>query len=104
MTKGARLLGGSLLLYGCAHVATASRATTLRDAYRDAFLMGSAVNEAIVSGADSASREIVVRQLNSITNENVLKAERVNPRPGAATGPRCRPGAPTKRGVARTDR
>jgi endo-1,4-beta-xylanase len=44
--------------------------------------MGSAVNEAIVSGADSASREIVVRQLNTITAENVLKAERVNPRPG----------------------
>ena len=70
MTKGILLLGGSLLLfYGCAHVATASRATTLQDAYRDRFLMGSAVNEAIVSGADSASREIVVRQLNTITAE-----------------------------------
>ena len=82
MTKGILLLGGSLVLYGCAHIATASRATTLRDAYRDAFLMGSAVDEAIVSGTDSASREIVVRHLNTITNENVLKAERVNPRPG----------------------
>jgi endo-1,4-beta-xylanase len=88
MTKGILLLGGSLLLYGCAHVATASRATTLQDAYREVFLMGSAVNEAIDSGADSASREIVVRQLNTITAENALKAERVNPRPGVSTSGR----------------
>jgi len=53
-----------------------------KDAYRDAFRIGTAVNEAIVSGGDSASREIVVRQFNTITNENVLKPERVNPRPG----------------------
>jgi len=82
MHGGILLLAGSLLLDGCAHVPATRQALTLRDAYRDAFRFGSAVNEAIVSGADSASQRIVVTQFNTITNENVLKAERVNPRPG----------------------
>lgn len=62
--------------------AFAQTSTTLRAAYTNAFLMGSAVNEPIVSGADRASREIVVRHFNSITVENVMKAEVINPRPG----------------------
>ena len=80
--KGALLLGGGLLVASGAHLATTSQGIALKDAYRDAFRIGTAVNEAIISGGDSASREIVVRQFNTITNENVLKAERVNPRPG----------------------
>jgi endo-1,4-beta-xylanase len=82
MHRGILLLAGSLLLDGCAHVPATRQALTLKDVYRDAFRFGSAVNEAIVSGADSASQRIVVTQFNTITNENVLKAERVNPRPG----------------------
>jgi endo-1,4-beta-xylanase len=54
----------------------------LADAYRDAFRVGTAVNPAIVSGADSATRAIVLRHFNTITAENVLKAEPINPRPG----------------------
>lgn len=55
---------------------------TLKDAYKDAFLMGTAVNEAIVSGADKMSQTIVLEQFNTITAENVLKAGPVNPEPG----------------------
>jgi endo-1,4-beta-xylanase len=55
------------------------RSRTLKDVYRGAFLVGTAVNEAIVSGEDSASQRIVLQQFNTITNENVLKAERVAP-------------------------
>src|SRR5205823_6283560 len=69
-------------LLGCAHLATSPRTATLKDAYRDAFRVGTAVNEAIVSGADSASQRIVLQQFNAVTAENVLKAERVNARPG----------------------
>ncbi|MDF2771998.1 MAG: Endo,4-beta-xylanase [Geminicoccaceae bacterium] len=85
MTKGILLLSGSLLAGIAAHVANRAGiqpGLTLKDAYRDAFLVGTAVNEAIVTGTDSAGQAIVVRQFNTITNENVLKAERVNPRPG----------------------
>jgi len=55
---------------------------TLKEAYKDAFLIGTAVNEAIVSGTDSISRDIVLKQFNTVTAENVLKAERINPEPG----------------------
>jgi endo-1,4-beta-xylanase len=60
----------------------AQNSVTLRAAFTNAFLIGTAVNEPIVSGADRASRDIVVRQFNSITAENVMKAEVLNPRPG----------------------
>jgi endo-1,4-beta-xylanase len=82
MNKNFVALGSGVLLGACAHVAGRSPDATLKDAYRDAFRFGTAVNEAIVSGADTASQRIVLRQFNTITNENVLKAERVNPRPG----------------------
>lgn len=55
---------------------------SLKDAYAGTFKIGTAVNEAIVAGTDSASREIVIREFNTITAENVLKAEVVNPEPG----------------------
>lgn len=55
--------------------------TTLKEAYKDAFKIGVAVNDGIVSGQDKASQDIVVKQFNSITIENSMKAERINPKP-----------------------
>ncbi len=55
---------------------------TLKEAYKDAFKMGVAVNDAIVSGRDRASQEIVVKQFNTITLENSMKAGLINPQPG----------------------
>lgn len=55
---------------------------TLKDVYKDAFLIGSAVNNEIVSGEDKASQEIVISQFNTITPENVMKAALINPEPG----------------------
>lgn len=55
---------------------------TLKDTYKDAFLMGTAVNDEIVSGADKAAQNIVIQQFNSITLENSMKAALVNPEPG----------------------
>ncbi|HEX2936653.1 MAG TPA: endo-1,4-beta-xylanase [Bacteroidales bacterium] len=56
---------------------------TLKESYKSAFKMGCSVNDAIVRGRDSVSRKLVLQQFNSITAENVLKAETLNPRPGA---------------------
>jgi endo-1,4-beta-xylanase len=55
---------------------------TLKNVYKDAFLVGSAVNNDIVSGADKLSQDIVIKQFNSITAENVMKAALINPEPG----------------------
>jgi len=56
--------------------------TVLKDAYREAFKMGTAVTPAIVSGEDTTLQEIVLGQFNTITPENVMKAARINPQPG----------------------
>ena len=55
---------------------------SLKDAYKNAFLIGTAVNPAIVSGVDKAAQDIVLQQFNSITVENVMKAALINPEPG----------------------
>jgi endo-1,4-beta-xylanase len=57
-------------------------AGVLKDVYKDAFLIGTAVTPAITSGTDKASQEIVLKHFNSITVENVMKAALINPQPG----------------------
>ena len=57
-------------------------ATALKDAYRDAFKVGVAINAATAFGTDSATQALVVREFNSITADNFLKAALVNPQPG----------------------
>ena len=57
-------------------------AKTLKEVYENAFKMGCSINDAIVQGRDSISQRLVLQQFNSITAENVLKAETLNPRPG----------------------
>jgi endo-1,4-beta-xylanase len=71
-----------LLLGGCIQPAAQPAAESLKAAYEGAFLIGTAVNGGIVSGADSASQQIVLQQFNTITSENVLKAGPINPQPG----------------------
>ncbi len=55
---------------------------TLKEVYKDAFRIGTAVTPTITSGADKASQDIVINHFNSITVENVMKAALINPEPG----------------------
>ncbi len=57
-------------------------AGVLKDVYKDAFLIGTAVTPFITSGADKASQGIVIKHFNSITVENAMKAALINPQPG----------------------
>ena len=60
----------------------------LKEVYKDAFLLGTAVTPAITSGSDQPSQEIVISQFNTITVENVMKAALINPEPaGFRVGP-----------------
>ena len=76
----------ALLVVACAHPAPSQSArpaaTSLKDAYRGAFKVGVAINAATALGTDSATQALVVREFNSITSDNFLKAALVNPRPG----------------------
>ena len=60
----------------------ASGGLVLKNVYKDAFLVGTAVTPAITSGTDKASQDIVVTHFNAITVENVMKAALINPSPG----------------------
>lgn len=64
------------------NMAFSQEVRSLKDAYHDAFLIGTAVNEAIVTRADTHAEEIVISHFNTITPENVMKAEVINPERG----------------------
>ncbi|NJB71751.1 endo-1,4-beta-xylanase [Saonia flava] len=85
MKKYALCLTAFLTLVGCAETETKEKTETkssLKEAYDGAFLIGSALNGAIVSGEDKVSQDIVLEQFNTITIENAMKAGPINPEPG----------------------
>jgi endo-1,4-beta-xylanase len=76
------LAGAAIALAAHAALATAQPSARLKDAYRDAFRIGVAINAATALGTDSATQRLVLRDFNSITADNFLKAALVNPQPG----------------------
>ena len=57
-----------LTLVSCTTKTNESKKTMpLKDAYKDAFLIGCAVNEEVSSGKDTVSQRIILEQFNSIT-------------------------------------
>ncbi|MFY9853246.1 MAG: endo-1,4-beta-xylanase [Terracidiphilus sp.] len=69
----------ALLAAGLA--AGAQTPNTLKDAYRDAFLIGAAINTSQITGQDTRGDAIIEAQFNSISPENALKWEHVHPEP-----------------------
>ncbi len=83
------------VMVGCAST-PAGPPTTLKDAYKDYFYIGVAVNRLVTTGetnvqADNANRTpeqlekdiaLVKKQFNSIVNENDLKPSLIHPNPG----------------------
>jgi endo-1,4-beta-xylanase len=61
---------------------TGAGSKILKDVYKDAFLIGAAVNPSVTSGRDQASQDIVIKHFNSITVENAMKASSINTQPG----------------------
>ncbi len=54
---------------------------TLKDAYKDKFYIGVAINKDQILGKDSAASNIIKKNFNSITAENVMKWEKIHPKP-----------------------
>ncbi len=59
-----------------------SSLTSLKDAFKDNFLIGAAVTPGITEGKDTAAQHILLSHFNSITAENIMKAALINPEPG----------------------
>ena len=57
-------------------------ALTLKDAYKNDFLIGVAINQKQFTGEDTNGAALIKAQFNSISPENVLKWEAIQPRPG----------------------
>ncbi|MGH7951705.1 MAG: endo-1,4-beta-xylanase [Limisphaerales bacterium] len=55
---------------------------TLKDAFKNNFLIGAALNESQFTGENAKEASLVKQQFNCISPENCLKWESVNPRPG----------------------
>jgi len=82
MTNVMRVLMAGLLLGGGVLMEAAQDRPALKDVFKDAFRMGVSVGGGVVSGKDAASRDLVLRHYNSVTIENAMKAQPLNPKPG----------------------
>ena len=70
-----------ILIAIAAFTLNAASQTTLKDAYKKHFLIGAALNRDQFSEKDKRGADIVKKQFNSITPENVLKWGLVHPQP-----------------------
>src|SRR5271155_1837381 len=68
-------------LSGIFLAANAGAQTTLKDAFKDDFLIGAALNQSVFSEQNQAEAALVKKQFNTISPENVLKWEAVHPQP-----------------------
>lgn len=62
--------------------ASAARKTGLADAFKDDFLVGTALSTRTLEAEDSAVLDLVAREFNAITAENCMKWGVINPQPG----------------------
>ena len=62
--------------------ASAAAQQSLKDTYKDSFLIGAAVNRAQFSEEDARGVDLIRRQFDSISPENALKWASVHPSPG----------------------
>lgn len=78
-----RALSRAMALLMVVPLATAGfgQEPALKDAYKDAFLIGASINQAQIYERDARAVHIIRRHFNAITPENVLKWELVHPAP-----------------------
>jgi endo-1,4-beta-xylanase len=74
----------SILLLGMCTPPETSREVqgSLKEAYQNAFMVGCAINRVVVSARDTVTRDLVLRQFNTITADNAMKSGPINPHPG----------------------
>src|ERR1700722_14502028 len=68
-----------MVLTSCTTVPQPQSLRSLKDAFKDDFLIGAAINARQFTGADARGAEIIKEQFNSITPENALKWGEIHP-------------------------
>lgn len=81
LNSRASLLTAALLAVA-ATARSADTSVTLKDAYKDCFMIGVALNQRQFTERDTNGAALVKRHFNSISPENVMKWESIHPRPG----------------------
>jgi endo-1,4-beta-xylanase len=76
MTVAAKILACFLMIF---LIIDARAQTTLKEAFKDSFLIGAAINDAVFFESNVRDAEIVKKQFNTISPENILKWESVHP-------------------------
>lgn len=78
-----------LLLTGCALLQLSCTAATykdndvgLKDALKDKFYIGAALNEQLITGGNTAGSQVLRKHFNSIVAENCMKSEEIHPEEG----------------------
>ncbi|MCD8165962.1 MAG: endo-1,4-beta-xylanase [Bacteroides sp.] len=69
----------SLLLAGCHSAPKQEEKITLKDALKDKFLIGVAINTDQAAGRDTASVRVIVENFNAVVAENCMKSEVIHP-------------------------
>jgi len=72
----------SLVLFFMAGVSQIFGQPSLKEVFKDYYLMGTALNNYQVQGNDPAALDLAKKQFNVVTPENMLKWEKVHPKPG----------------------
>lgn len=70
------------IVSSCNKTTKNEEAPGLKDAYANLFYVGTALNLEQIMGQDSTSLEVAAKHFNSITAENVMKWEKIQPLPG----------------------
>src|SRR5215467_4619596 len=76
------LLSLAVILLVSAVPSIAQAPSSLKDAFKNCFTVGAALNPAQFTGQDQVEDTIIKAQFNTISPENVLKWEVVHPQPG----------------------
>ncbi len=71
----------AILLASCAGIRTSSAQTipSLKEIFKNDFLIGAAINTMQIEEKDSAANRLIEQQFNAVTPENIMKAQIIHP-------------------------
>jgi endo-1,4-beta-xylanase len=69
----------ALLSGACSEKSTPDKPAALKDAFKDDFMIGTALNAGQIEEKDSVAAKLILEQFNTVTAENIMKCEVIHP-------------------------